>query len=139
MPANRIAVADDDPFMIELLRHKLEHSGFDVSALEDGAAALAHARAGLCDLLVLDAMMPVMDGFEVLRRLKTDPDCRQVRVIMLTALKREDDLVMALKLGADDYLVKPFIPGELLLKIANLLNPSIERGAGGADGHRARA
>lgn len=139
MPANRVAVADDDPFMIELLRHKLEHSGFDVSAVQDGAAALAHVRSGLCDLLVLDAMMPVMDGFEVLRRLKADPDCRHVRVIMLTALKREDDLVMALKLGADDYLIKPFIPGELLLKIANLLSAPIERGTGGADGHRARA
>jgi DNA-binding response OmpR family regulator len=76
------------------------------------------------DLIVLDAMMPVMDGFEVLRRLKDEQSTRDIPVIMLTALKREQDVVGGLQLGAADYLAKPFIPDELVERIRRVLGAS---------------
>lgn len=121
MSAARILIADDDPFLRELLKHKLAAAGYIVIVAEDGSDALAQCREHMPDLAVLDAMMPISDGFEVLRRLKSDPATAAVPIIMLTALRREEDVVGALKLGAADYLVKPFIPDELVARIGRLL------------------
>ncbi|MFN7107258.1 MAG: response regulator transcription factor [Brevundimonas sp.] len=121
MPATRILIADDDAFLRELLVHKLSAAGHQVSTAEDGGSALFQAREMSPDLVILDAMMPILDGFEVLRRLRADPDTATIPVIMLTSLKREEDIVGALKLGAADYLVKPFIPDELVARIGRLL------------------
>lgn len=122
MRTARILVADDDPLLRALLVHRLTGDGYEVSVAGDGGEALAAVRDQQPDLIVLDAMMPVMDGFEVLRRLKSGK-LSEAPVIMLTALKREEDIVGALQLGAADYLVKPFIPDELTQRVRRLLPP----------------
>mgnify|MGYP000380306110 CR=1 FL=1 len=115
--SNKILVADDDRLLRGLLEHKLAVAGFEVDIAEDGGAALELARTMKYDLMVLDAMMPVMDGFEVLRRLKNDPDTASLPVVMLTARRGEHDVLDALEGGAAEYLTKPFIPDELVLRI----------------------
>lgn len=125
----RILVADDDPLLRALLEHKLTAEDHQVFAVEHGGEVLDLVRGQRPDLIVLDAMMPVMDGFEVLRRLKYDEGTRDVPIIMLTALKREQDVVSGLQLGAADYLAKPFIPDELVQRIRRVLAASsMERG-----------
>lgn len=128
MAARRILIADDDPLLRALLVHRLSGDGYDVVTAEDGGQALNAVRDLKPDLIVLDALMPVMDGFEVLRRLKS-ARLSQAPVIMLTALKREEDIVGALQLGAADYLVKPFIPDELGQRVLRLLGGEAEGGA----------
>jgi len=120
MNESRILIADDDPLLRSLLVHKLSTDGHHVLVAEDGAQALATIAEQKPDLIVLDALMPIMDGFEVLRRLK-GAHLSSAPVIMLTALKREQDIVGALQLGAADYLVKPFIPDELSERVRRLL------------------
>jgi DNA-binding response OmpR family regulator len=120
----RILIADDDPLLRALLQHKLAAEGHQVFAAEHGGGVAALIRDHAPDLIVLDAMMPVMDGFEVLRRLKADIGTRQIPVVMLTALKREQDVVGGLQLGAADYLAKPFIPDELVQRIRRILGAS---------------
>lgn len=121
MPAVHVLIADDDPLLRDLLQHKLTAAGYAVDVAEDGGQALDLCRRQRPDLVVLDAMMPIADGFEVLRRLKADPETSNLPIIMLTALRREEDIVGALKLGAADYMVKPFIPDELVARIGRLL------------------
>lgn len=136
MRCSSILIADDDPFLRQLLTHKLTSAGYEVSVAHDGGEALLMAATGVYDLIVLDALMPVADGFEVLRRLRADPGTTDTPIIMLTALKREDDIVGALKLGAADYLVKPFIPDELVARIGRLL--PAEKADGRQSGRRHR-
>jgi DNA-binding response OmpR family regulator len=119
--ATRILVADDDPLLVELIEFKLTSRGYDVLTASDGEAALASCIAQRPDLLVLDAMMPVLDGYEVLRRLREDGRTRSIPVIMLTARRKESDVLSGLALGARDYLVKPFIPEELVARIGKVL------------------
>ncbi|MFN7108044.1 MAG: PleD family two-component system response regulator [Brevundimonas sp.] len=121
MSTARVLIADDDPLLRDLLTHKLTAAGYVVLVAEDGRQALDQCHQQRPDLVVLDGMMPIVDGFEVLRRLKATPDTSGLPVIMLTALRREEDIVGALKLGAADYLVKPFIPDELVARIGRLL------------------
>ncbi|MDI1326179.1 MAG: response regulator transcription factor [Brevundimonas sp.] len=123
MTTSRILIADDDPLLRSLLVHKLSADGHHVLVAEDGAQALVAIAEQNPDLIVLDALMPIMDGFEVLRRLKSG-NLSSAPVIMLTALKREQDIVGALQLGAADYLVKPFIPDELSQRVRRLLLPA---------------
>jgi DNA-binding response OmpR family regulator len=120
MSKPRVLIADDDPLLRAILEHKLTGAGYEVQAVEDGRAALEAARTRTPSVIVLDGMMPVLDGFEVLRRLKDDPDLAAICVVMLTALKRQDDVVSALKLGAADYLPKPFNPDELVARLQRL-------------------
>lgn len=115
----KILVADDDDLLGELVRFKLEAAGHDVTILEDGAAALEAARAGDFDLVVLDAMMPVMSGADVLRALAAERP--SLPVLMLTSRKAQADVVAALDAGARDYLTKPFIPDELVARVATIL------------------
>ena len=116
-----ILVADDDPLLLKLVEHKLKSRGFAVDCATDGEAALEMAGERRPDLIVLDAMMPGIDGFEVLRRLSANPGTNGIPVIMLTARRLEADIVSALSLGAGDYLVKPFMPEELVMRIRKLL------------------
>lgn len=120
----RILIADDDPLLRALLQHKLAAANHQVVAAEHGGEVLDRIGDHAPDLIVLDAMMPVMDGFEVLRRLKDEQSTRDIPVIMLTALKREQDVVGGLQLGAADYLAKPFIPDELVERIRRVLGAS---------------
>lgn len=128
MPAARILVADDDPLLRALLVHRLSADGHEVFTAANGDEAISVIRDQAPDLIVLDALMPVMDGFEALRRIKTG-GLSEAPVVMLTALKREQDIVGALQLGAADYLVKPFIPDELSQRVRRLLQQS-----GGGEG-----
>ncbi|MEJ6789871.1 response regulator [Brevundimonas sp. BR2-1] len=130
MRANRILIADDDPLLRALLVHRLSADGYQITTAEDGSQALEAIATHKPDLIVLDALMPVMDGFEVLRRLKAG-GLSDAPVIMLTALKREQDIVGALQLGAADYLVKPFIPDELGHRVRRLLqSANLAEGSG---------
>ena len=113
----RILVADDDELLVSLLEHRLSSKGFDVIAAADGVAALESVRANCPDLVVLDAMMPALSGFAVLSQIKADAALRDIPVIMLSALNSQADIVSALDKGAADYLVKPFLPEELVSRI----------------------
>ena len=121
MPVFHVLIADDDPLLRSLLEHKFSAAGFRVSVAGDGEAALSAIAQSRPDLVILDAMMPVMDGFETLRRLREDPELAPLPVIMLTALKQENAVLNALDLGASDYLSKPFIPDELLARARRVL------------------
>lgn len=119
-----VVVADDDALLRSLVEFKLKSRGYRVVTAGDGTEALATIAREHPDLVVLDAMMPGADGFEVLRRMKGEMGLTATPVVMLTARKLESDIVGALQLGASDYLVKPFIPEELAMRIARLLPPS---------------
>jgi DNA-binding response OmpR family regulator len=116
-----VLVADDDPLLRAILEHKLSRAGYRVIATADGRGALDEAERARPHCIVLDAMMPVVDGFEALRRLKATPVLQDITVIMLTAIKREEDIVGALRLGAADYLIKPFNPDELVARLMRLV------------------
>jgi DNA-binding response OmpR family regulator len=116
-----VLVADDDQLLRAILEHKLVKAGYRFVGVTNGQEALQSAEALKPSAIVLDAMMPVLDGFEALRRLKADPAYKNTVVIMLTALKREEDVVAGLREGAADYLSKPFNPDELLVRLARLL------------------
>jgi len=116
-----ILVCDDDELLVELLNHRLVGRGFQVLVANDGGAAVQQAIEHRPDAIVLDMMMPVLDGQQVLRRLRADAATAVIPVIMLTARRQERDIVSALELGADDYLVKPFIPEELMSRLTRLL------------------
>jgi DNA-binding response OmpR family regulator len=116
-----ILLVDDDPLLRTLVEHKLRLRGFQVISAESGEEGLRQASAKRPDLIVLDAMLPELGGFEVLQRLKEDAATQAIPVIMLTARKQETDVISALSKGARDYLVKPFSPEELVVRIRNLL------------------
>lgn len=119
--AKRILVCDDDDLLVELLQFRLSAKGFDVCVARDGSEAIESASEAAPDAIVLDAMMPVIDGYEVLRQIREAPHMRHLPIIMLTARKGEKDIVEALELGASDYLAKPFIPEELTARLTRLL------------------
>lgn len=114
----QILVAEDDLKQAELVRRYLAHEGHDVVVVHDGRSAVEHVRRRRPDLLVLDVMMPTMDGLDVCRVLRRESD---LPVLMLTARSLEDDLVLGLSLGADDYMCKPFSPRELVARVGTLL------------------
>ena len=116
-----ILVVDDEPDAVELIEFNLKGAGFQVKSARDGAEALAKARFVLPSLIVLDVMLPEMDGFEICKLLRRDPNTASIPIIMLTAKAAEIDRVLGLELGADDYLTKPFSPRELVLRVKKLL------------------
>jgi DNA-binding response OmpR family regulator len=117
--SQHVLVVDDDPTVSDVVRRYLERSGFEVTLAADGAQALAAAAGQRPDLVVLDLMLPGLDGLEVCRRLR-DRDA-DLPVVMLTALGDESDRVLGLSLGADDYVTKPFSPRELVLRVQSVL------------------
>ncbi|MEU1215633.1 response regulator transcription factor [Streptomyces sp. NPDC005790] len=117
----RILVVDDDPTVAEVLAGYLDRAGYDVERAGDGPGALKRFAVNRPDLVVLDLMLPGMNGFEVCRRMRT---YGPVPVIMLTARGDEEDRVLGLETGADDYVTKPFSPRELVLRVASVLRRS---------------
>ena len=116
--ASLILVVDDEPKIVRLARDYLEKNGFRVVTAADGGAALAMVRREKPDLIVLDLLLPGMDGREVCRILRNESD---VPIIMLTALSEESDQIVGLEIGADDYIVKPFSPRALVARVRALL------------------
>jgi two-component system phosphate regulon response regulator PhoB len=117
----KILVVDDEPDAIELIKFNLKGAGYDVLTAVDGDEALKKARALLPDLIVLDLMLPEVDGLEVCKILRRDQRVSATPILMLTAKAAEIDRVLGLELGADDYVTKPFSPRELILRIKKLL------------------
>jgi DNA-binding response OmpR family regulator len=118
----KILVVDDEPDALEVLGFKLKEAGYLPIFAKDGSRALALARDERPDLIVLDLMLPEVDGLEVCKILRRDPTTSTIPIIMLTARAAEMDRVLGLELGADDYVTKPFSPRELVIRIKKLLS-----------------
>ena len=116
-----ILVADDDTDIRDLVTFKLEQAGFKVTAVDNGLAALTAARDELPDLMVLDVMMPGMSGIDVCQELRRDSATATLPIILLTARAQEGDVEVGFGVGADDYIVKPFSPRELLNRVEAVL------------------
>jgi DNA-binding response OmpR family regulator len=115
-----VLVADDEPLLLELVSHRLEMDGYRVVTAADGGEALRLAAELRPDLIVLDNLMPVADGLEVLRRLRSDEALAAIPVLMLTGVRTDEPVVTAFKLGAMDFLTKPFLPDELAARVKRL-------------------
>jgi len=122
--SEKILVVDDEKDLVDLVVYNLEKAGYRTLRAHDGDAALRKAQAEGADAVVLDVMLPVLDGWEVLKRLRADPKTAKTPVLMLTARGEETDKVLGLELGADDYLTKPFSPRELVARVKALLRRS---------------
>jgi two-component system, OmpR family, alkaline phosphatase synthesis response regulator PhoP len=130
MSRAQILVIDDEKDLIELVRYNLEKEGFQVREARDGESGLAAALQESPDLILVDLMLPGMDGLDVCRVLRTDKRTTRIPIIMLTAKSAESDRVLGLELGADDYVTKPFSPRELIARIKAVL-----RRTSAAQGH----
>ncbi|MFW5652783.1 MAG: response regulator [Planctomycetota bacterium] len=117
MGRERILVVDDEEDLLELVTFNLTREGYQVECVTSGEMAIRAARSWRPDLLVLDLMLPGVDGLEICRVLKNDPATRQIPIVMLTAKGEEADIVAGLELGADDYITKPFSPRVLIARI----------------------
>src|SRR5512144_284002 len=124
MPSELVLLVDDEPSILQLARMYLEREGFTVEQVSDGAAALSYADRRQPDLMVLDVMLPKVDGFEVCKRLRASG--RQFPILMLTARDEDIDKILGLELGADDYLTKPFNPRELVARVKAILRRSVQ-------------
>lgn len=119
--STKILVVDDEPDALELVEFNLKAAGYEVVTAADGEEGLKKARTASPALILLDVMLPEIDGMEVCKLLKRDPATAAIPVIMLTAKGAEIDRVLGLELGADDYVTKPFSPRELVLRVKGLL------------------
>jgi two-component system phosphate regulon response regulator PhoB len=124
-----ILVIEDEAALVELVRYNLEKEGFRVSAANDGEEGLALLHENKPDLLVLDWMLPHVSGIEICRQIRRKPDLRDLPVIMLTARGEEADRIRGLEVGADDYVIKPFSPSELIARIRAVLRRARPSGA----------
>jgi two-component system phosphate regulon response regulator PhoB len=113
----QVLVVDDEPDLLELAHYNLTQTGYDVACVASGEEALAHVRSHQPDLVILDLLLPGVDGWEVCKILKRDPRTATIPIMMLTARSEEADMVTGLELGADDYLTKPFSPRVLLARV----------------------
>jgi DNA-binding response OmpR family regulator len=118
----KILVVDDEPEAVELVEFNLKQAGFDVTTAADGNEALKKAKAQLPAMVVLDLMLPEVDGLEVCKLLRRDAATAKIPILMLTAKAAEIDRVLGLELGADDYVTKPFSPRELVLRVKKILD-----------------
>ncbi|MEM7519011.1 MAG: response regulator transcription factor [Planctomycetota bacterium] len=121
MDKGKIVVVEDEADIREILEYALGKEGFRVAAAKDGREGLALVQKELPDLVLLDLMMPGMDGLEVCRELKSRDETEEIAVVMLTAKGEESDIVLGLGLGADDYVLKPFSPKELIARVKAVL------------------
>jgi len=126
MGKERILVVDDEEDILELVRYNLTREGYQVSGAASGEAALKKARSETFHLIVLDLMLPGIDGLAVAKQLKNQPATKAVPIIMLTAKGEEADIVTGLELGADDYVTKPFSPRVLIARVRSVLRRKIE-------------
>ena len=122
----KILLVDDEPDVLELLEFNLEAAGYSTVTAVDGADALTKARRYQPNLIIMDVMMPEMNGLEACKVLRRDPNLATVPIILLTARAGEIDRVLGLELGANDYLTKPFSPRELVLRVKELLRRTTE-------------
>lgn len=118
---SKIFIIEDDPDILELVQYNLEKDGFTVETATNGESGLRDVAKSKPDLLILDLMLPGMDGLEVCRRLRRLPQTAVLPVIMLTAKGEESDVIVGLEIGADDYMVKPFSPKELIARVRAVL------------------
>jgi two-component system phosphate regulon response regulator PhoB len=124
MIAPKILIVEDDPDILELLRYNLSKEGYQVILAQEGEKAFTLTQKHLPDLILLDLMLPGLNGREVCRRFKSDPQTQNIPVIMVTAKGEEMDRVVGLELGAEDYIVKPFSIRELILRVQKVLSRS---------------
>jgi two-component system, OmpR family, alkaline phosphatase synthesis response regulator PhoP len=130
MAREKILIVDDEEDVLELLRYNLDKNGYKVESADSGEEAVSKTRGLLPDLVVLDLMLPGIDGLEVCRILKGDAKTRHIPVVMLTAKGEESDIVTGLELGADDYVTKPFSPRVLIARIKKLLSRARQPASG---------
>jgi len=117
----KVLVVDDEIYILHILDFSLNAEGYEVITAEDGEQAIEKAQKEQPDLVVLDVMMPKIDGYEACRKMKQDPKMKDVPVILLTAKGRDIDRKLGLEVGADDYITKPFSPNKLIEKIGSFL------------------
>ena len=122
MTKTKILVVEDELDILQLIAHNLKSADFDVLTAQEGYEALSVAKNHLPQLIILDLMIPGLDGFEVCKELKRSPVTKDIPVLMLTARGEEVDRIVGLELGADDYVVKPFSPRELILRVRAILH-----------------
>ena len=127
MPQQTILIIEDDPAIVDALSYSLQAEGFEVLTAADGESGLQRARAALPDLVVLDLMLPKMDGLQICREIKGNDATRHVRVLMLTAKAEETDEIVGFRLGADDYVSKPYKQKALVQRIKALLRREDEQ------------
>jgi len=133
MPEERILVVDDEEDILELVRFNLSKEGYHVTCATTGERAVEIARSELQDLVVLDLMLPGMDGLEVTEFLKNNPDTQNIPIVMLTAKGEESDVVTGLELGADDYVTKPFSPRILVARVKAVLRRKVKGSPDGSE------
>jgi len=126
-----VLIVDDEPDLVELVSYNLKKEGFQVATAPDGGAALEKTRKKNFDLIILDLMLPGIQGIELCRILRNDPKTERVPIIMLTAKGDEADRIKGLETGADDYMAKPFSPRELVARVKAVLRRSGEQAAAG--------
>lgn len=127
MPKEKILVVDDEEDVLALVRFNLEKEGYKTETAASGEEAIVEARAKQPDLVILDLMLPGIDGLEVCKKLKSDSKTENIPIIMLTAKGEESDIVTGLELGADDYITKPFSPKILTARVRRVLQRHIVR------------
>ena len=127
MSRRKILVVDDEPDIVELVSYNLKKEGFDVASAADGEEALSMIRRGNFDFLILDLMLPGIQGMELCRILRNDPKTAHIPIIMLTAKGEEVDRILGLETGADDYMTKPFSPRELIARVKAVLRRLSEK------------
>jgi len=127
MANENILIVDDEEDVLELVRYNLDRNGYKVETATTGEQAMTKARAKLPDLMILDLMLPGIDGLEVCRKLKSEIRTQNIPIIMLTAKGEETDIVTGLELGADDYITKPFSPKVLVARVRRILHRTIAR------------
>lgn len=121
--ARKILVVEDEPNIVDSLSFIMKRAGYDVLVARDGDTAIRMMERRPADLILLDVMLPRRDGYEVCREIRSNPDWRSVRIIMLTARGRDLDRRKGLRLGADDYVVKPFSTRDIVDRVQGLLGP----------------
>lgn len=121
MTQKRIVIVEDEPDILDVLSYNLRREGFVVESSMDGAQGLALIQSLVPDLILLDLMLPTMDGLEICRQLKLDQSTHDIPTIMVTAKGEESDIVLGLDAGADDYITKPFSPKELIARVKAVL------------------
>ncbi|MBN1457299.1 MAG: response regulator [Sedimentisphaerales bacterium] len=127
MAKENILIVDDEEDVLELVRYNLDKNGYKTDTADTGEEALVKARTKLPDMVILDLMLPGMDGLEVCKKLKGDAKTQNIPIIMLSAKGEEADIVTGLELGADDYVTKPFSPKVLIARVRRILHRTIAR------------
>ena len=126
VPDARVLLVDDDPVILKLLQVNFEMEGYTVMTANDGVEGLEKERAERPDIVLLDIMMPRMDGLQVTKALKGDAETKAIPIILLSAKAQASDIQLGKDMGADDYLTKPFDPLELLERVSDLLHGRVD-------------